>query len=73
MEKLNQPTNQPNQIMKTTLLPLLFISFALLTQAQDKPKYDEALAKKLGADNYGMKTYVLVMQGVCICRRCDCC
>lgn len=47
--------------MKATLFSLLFISFALLTQAQEKPKYDEALAKKLGADNYGMKTYVLVM------------
>jgi len=47
--------------MKKTLFSLLFISFTLLTQAQEKPKYDEALAKKLGADNYGMKTYVLVM------------
>lgn len=47
--------------MKKTLFSLLFISFALLIQAQEKPKYDEALAKKLGADNYGMKTYVLVM------------
>lgn len=47
--------------MKTTLSFLIFISFALFTQAQDQPKYDEALAKKLGADNYDMKMYVLVM------------
>lgn len=44
-----------------TLFSLFLISFAFLAQAQEKPKYDEALAKKLGADNYGMKTYVLVM------------
>ena len=25
------------------------------------PKYDSALAAKLGADDYGMKTYVFVM------------
>jgi len=47
--------------MKTTFFSLLFISFALFTQAQEKPKYDETLAKKLGADNYGMKMYVLVI------------
>ncbi len=40
-------------------LSLAFISF--LSQAQEKSKYDEALAKKLGADNYGMKMYVLVI------------
>ena len=36
----------------------------LYVQAQEKkPKaaFDEALAKKLGADNYGMKMYVLVI------------
>lgn len=32
------------------------------TTAQDiNPKYDEALAKKLGADDYGMKMYTLVI------------
>lgn len=47
--------------MKKTFLVLLLVGFAFVTQAQDKPKYDEALAKKLGGDNYGMKMYVLVM------------
>jgi uncharacterized protein YciI len=39
------------------LLPLLFIGMACF--AQDKPVYDAALAKKLGADQYGMKKYVM--------------
>jgi uncharacterized protein YciI len=30
-------------------------------QAQEKAVYDETLAKKLGADDYGMKMYVLVI------------
>ena len=47
--------------MKKILIALFFVSFAFLSQAQEKPKYDEALAKKLGADNYGMKMYVLVI------------
>ncbi|MGV3546850.1 MAG: YciI family protein [Pedobacter sp.] len=47
--------------MKKTFLVLLLVGFALVTQAQDKPKYDEALAKKLGGDSYGMKMFVLVM------------
>jgi uncharacterized protein YciI len=47
---------------------LLFLTWLIIamftTQAQDKKAkvpYDEALAKKLGADNYGMKMYVLVI------------
>ncbi|WAC40628.1 YciI family protein [Pedobacter sp. SL55] len=47
--------------MKKILITLFFALFAFLSQAQEKPKYDEALAKKLGADNYGMKMYVLVI------------
>jgi uncharacterized protein YciI len=43
--------------MKTILIAFLFfccqISFA------QKNNYDEALAKKLGADDYGMKKYVM--------------
>jgi len=38
-------------------LLLLLIVFNLTTKAQ----YDSALAKKLSADEYGMKSYVLVM------------
>ena len=47
--------------MKKILFTILLTSFALYSQAQEKAKYDEALAKKLGADNYGMKMYVLVI------------
>jgi uncharacterized protein YciI len=48
---------------KITLLTLL-LCIGFIVNAQDKkvnPKYDEALAKQLGADDYGMKMYVLVM------------
>lgn len=40
---------------------MLLVASAFYCQAQEKAKYDEALAKKLGADNYGMKMYVLVI------------
>lgn len=45
------------------LFPLLF-TCAIISNAlaqNDNPNYDEALAKKLGADDYGMKSYVLVI------------
>jgi uncharacterized protein YciI len=50
--------------MKKLLLIAAFIlTAATLSHAQDttktKPVYDAALAKKLGADDYGMKKYVL--------------
>jgi uncharacterized protein len=58
------------KIMKT--MKYLFIAAAALTlgltsvNAQktdfnEKPKYDAKLAKKLGADEYGMKNYVFVI------------
>jgi len=50
--------------MKKLLLLSFLITAIIAVQAQEKkPKvpYDEALAKKLGADNYGMKMYVLVI------------
>ena len=47
--------------MKNLFSFILMLGFGLICQAQEKPKYDEALAKKLGADNYGMKMYVLVI------------
>ncbi|MDQ0638516.1 uncharacterized protein YciI [Pedobacter sp. W3I1] len=50
--------------MKKLLLLTCLITVMIATQAQDKKAkvpYDEALAKKLGADNYGMKMYVLVI------------
>lgn len=43
---------------------ILFLScvFALSAQAQKaNPNYDSTLAKRLGADNYGMKKYVFVI------------
>ncbi|PTQ95098.1 uncharacterized protein YciI [Mucilaginibacter yixingensis] len=46
--------------MKKFILPLLLACFTLLAKAQTpNPNYDEALAKKLGADDYGMKKYVM--------------
>lgn len=53
--------------MKLSVLFLLSIAFSLTSaawgQSPDKPnsKYDAELAKKLGADDYGMKNYVLVI------------
>jgi uncharacterized protein YciI len=50
--------------MKKLFLLICLITVTFAIQAQEKkPKapYDEALAKKLGADNYGMKMYVLVI------------
>lgn len=46
------------------LLILFFLAVAFTATAQDKkinPNYDAELAKKLGADDYGMKMYVLVI------------
>ncbi|KRT14999.1 hypothetical protein ASU31_16935 [Pedobacter ginsenosidimutans] len=50
--------------MKKLFLFISLITAMFTTQAQEnkaKAPYDEALAKKLGADNYGMKMYVLVI------------
>ncbi|MCZ4244898.1 YciI family protein [Pedobacter punctiformis] len=50
--------------MKKLVVLICLFTFGYAVQAQDKkPKatYDEALAKKLGADNYGMKMYTLVI------------
>lgn len=44
--------------MKNFILSILFIGLSSLGFAQEKSSYDEELAKKLGADEYGMKTYV---------------
>ncbi|MBC7936897.1 MAG: hypothetical protein H7Y86_16240 [Rhizobacter sp.] len=42
-------------------ITLVFTSFAGFAQENTKPGYDAALAKKLGADAYGMKQYVMVI------------
>ena len=50
--------------MKKLFLSISLITVTLAIQAQEKKAkapYDEALAKKLGADNYGMKMYVMVI------------
>lgn len=44
-----------------TISTLLFILFLSLVGFSQNKNYDEALAKKLGADEYGMKNYVLVI------------
>ena len=46
---------------KSKLIILLLLFPALLRAQSTNPGYDEALARKLGADEYGMKQYVLVM------------
>ena len=51
MKKLN--------ILVLAVAILAFGSIAVSAQTQEKPKYDEKLATKLGADERGMKTYVL--------------
>lgn len=38
---------------------LMFLSLACFAQTSTAPVYDAALAKKLGADDYGMKQYVI--------------
>ena len=48
--------------MKTSIAILIILISGLSISAQTtNPNYDETLAKKLGADEYGMKQYVLVM------------
>lgn len=46
----------------TTLLCALVIGTVAITQAQTtNPAYDKALADSLGADDYGMKSYIFVV------------
>ena len=48
--------------MKTALIiVLLFLGFQQTIAQQTNPDYDSTLAKELGADDYGMKSYVFVM------------
>lgn len=50
--------------MKKLMFLSLLLSMALMLKAQDKktnPNYDATLAKQYGADDYGMKMYVLVI------------
>ncbi len=48
--------------MNRSLFTLFFlVVFRLLTAQNTQPVYDTALAKSLGADDYGMKNYILVI------------
>ncbi len=48
--------------MKSILFVLAFLSFTTISFAQEtEVKYDEALAKSLHADEYGMKKYVFCL------------
>ena len=43
-----------------TIIIICFFTAPVLSQ-KTNPNYDEALATKLGADDYGMKSYIFVM------------
>lgn len=48
--------------MKIILILCLCTLMITIMDAQtEKPKYDSVLAQKYGADNYGMKSYVMVI------------
>jgi len=48
--------------MKHRVLIFLFIGFCLSAYSQtENPKYDKLLADSLGGDDYGMKSYILVI------------
>ncbi|MBL7723553.1 MAG: hypothetical protein JNK27_05360 [Chitinophagaceae bacterium] len=43
------------------LSTICLLSFVVVTAQKTNPKYDSLLAKQYGADEYGMKNYVLVI------------
>jgi uncharacterized protein len=48
--------------MRSLLIAVSFFVFVQLASAQNvNPDYDSTLAQKLGADDYGMKSYVFVI------------
>jgi uncharacterized protein len=50
------------KLLVLTLVMLLIFAFHFQASAQaDKPKYNKSMADSLGADDYGMKMYVLVI------------
>lgn len=46
-------------MIKPLIIALLFITTAHCFAQSKNPQYDAQLAQKLGADEYGMKTYVM--------------
>lgn len=51
----------PRPIVVAMLTAVLTFSAVSLAQDAPPPEYDEALARSLGADEYGMRNYVLVI------------
>ncbi|MEP7232058.1 MAG: YciI family protein [Ginsengibacter sp.] len=47
------------KIVTFILLLISGVTFAQTSQPEKKPAFDSVLAKKLGADDYGMKFYVM--------------
>lgn len=60
MQKLEKHSVTQSMIMKMRLglLTIVLVSSCI---AAAQTKYNQSLADSLGADNYGMKAYVLVM------------
>jgi len=48
-------------IMKYLFTFIILLNFSFLYGQSNNPKYNKALAEKLGADDYGMKMYVFVI------------
>jgi uncharacterized protein YciI len=46
---------------KTAFLTIMMLAISVSAFSQNNPKYNKALADSLGADEYGMKMYVLVL------------
>ena len=47
--------------MKNILIVIIAVFTLQLSAQNSNPNYDEALAKKVGADDYGMKSYMFVI------------
>lgn len=47
--------------MKNILIVIIAVFTLQLSAQKSNPNYDEALAKKVGADDYGMKSYMFVI------------
>ncbi len=48
--------------MRKLIIPICFLFAGLqLFSQSENPRYDSTLAKSLGADEYGMKSYILVV------------
>jgi uncharacterized protein YciI len=50
-----------NRIGKTLVFSFLLLTLTKVKAQTDNPKYNKQLADSLGADDYGMKMYVLVI------------